>query len=208
MTASAFDGASELRFLVITFPALENSLSLGTEVSHSQHGFMQWRVICRRNLRLCFLRLSHRCSSVIWSSSVVHALSLTRRRVRVVHEATCTIIHSWPPPLNATLLRLEFHSAIYITVCVWHDGVGLVMKRLQSCYRLFHFYVMTSANCWPTCLTHAASEACCLLSATVLFRSQEVVSGTVCHTTSHQPWLSLFSESASKHFCSQSSFTA
>ena len=33
MTASAFDGASELRFLVLTFPALENSLSLGTEVA-------------------------------------------------------------------------------------------------------------------------------------------------------------------------------
>ena len=40
------------------------------------------------------------------------------------------------------------------------------------------------------------------LSATVLFRSQEVVSGTVCHATSHQPRLSLFSESASKHLCS------
>jgi len=33
MMASAFDGASELRFLVITFPAFENSLSLGTEVA-------------------------------------------------------------------------------------------------------------------------------------------------------------------------------
>jgi len=40
------------------------------------------------------------------------------------------------------------------------------------------------------------------LSATVLFRSQEVVSGTVCHVTSHHRRLSLFSESALKHFCS------
>ena len=32
-TLSAFEGASELRFFVITLPALENSRSLATEVA-------------------------------------------------------------------------------------------------------------------------------------------------------------------------------